>query len=42
VLAHIRHAETEYDRLLTQGMERHEARNRVAGPVDAIIRRWRG
>jgi hypothetical protein len=42
VLAHIRHAETEYDRLLTQGVDRHEARSRVAGQVDAVVRRWRG
>jgi hypothetical protein len=42
VLAHIRHTETEYDRLLTQGTDRHEARSRVAGPVEAIVRRWLG
>lgn len=42
VLAHIRHTETEYDRLLTQGMDRHEARSRVAGPVDLTVRRWQG
>jgi hypothetical protein len=42
VLAHIRHAETDYDRLLTQGMDRHEARSRVAGSVEAVARRWLG
>jgi hypothetical protein len=42
VLAHIRHAETEYDRLLAQGVDRHEARQEVAGLVDSVIRRWLG
>ena len=42
VLAHIRHAETEYDRLLAQGVDRHEARNEVAGLVDVVVRRWLG
>jgi hypothetical protein len=40
VLAHIRHTETEYDRLLTQGTDRHEARSMVAGLVEDIVRRW--
>jgi hypothetical protein len=40
VLAHIRHVETEYDRLLTQGVDRHEARGRVADSVEALVRRW--
>ena len=42
VLAHIRHAETEYDRLLTQGLDRHEARSRVSASVDLTVRRWLG
>jgi hypothetical protein len=42
VLAHIRHTETEYDRLLSQGMDRYEARARVAGLVDVVLRRWQG
>ena len=42
VLAHIRHTETEYDRLLSQGMDRFEARDRVAGVVDVVVRRWLG
>jgi len=41
VLAHIRHAETGYDRLLARGTDRHEARRMVAGLVDAVVRRWR-
>jgi len=42
VLAHIRHAETEYDRLFARGTDRHEARRMVAGLVDAVVRRWLG
>jgi hypothetical protein len=42
VLAHIRHAETEYDRLLLQGVDRHEARARVAGSVALTVQRWSG
>jgi hypothetical protein len=42
VLAHIRHAETEYDHLLSQGVDRYQARARVAGLVDAVVRRWLG
>jgi hypothetical protein len=41
VVAHIRHTETDYDHLLARGMDRHEARSRVAGIVDAVISRWR-
>jgi hypothetical protein len=42
VLAHIRHSETDYDRFLAQGLERHEARGRVADRVEATLRRWQG
>lgn len=42
VLAHIRHSETEYDRLLARGTDRHEARGRVAGLVDTVVRCWLG
>jgi hypothetical protein len=42
VLAHVRHTETEYDRLLARGTDRHEARSRVAGLVDAVVRHWLG
>lgn len=42
VVAHIRHGETEYDLLLARGMDRHEARHRISGLVDAVVRRWLG
>ncbi len=40
VIAHIRHAETPYDRLLAIGHDRREARSRVEGKVDEIIATW--
>lgn len=40
VVAHVRHRETEYDRLLAQGCERHEARSRVSGTVAAVMDQW--
>lgn len=40
VRAHVRHVETEYDSLLSKGIERWEARNRVAGLVDDVLARW--
>jgi hypothetical protein len=42
VLAHVRHIETDYDLLLARGMDRHEARSRIADLVDATVRRWLG
>jgi hypothetical protein len=42
VLAQIRHSETDYDRLLARGMDRHEAHGRVASFVDVVVRRWLG
>lgn len=41
VCAHIRHALTDYERLLGQGLERADARARVAGRVDAVAGKWR-
>jgi hypothetical protein len=41
-LTRSRHTETEYDRLLSQGIDRHQARSRVAGVVDVVVRRWLG
>lgn len=41
VIAHIRHAETQYDKLLAKGLERQEARARVEGKVDVILNRWK-
>jgi len=40
VIAHIRHAETPYDRLLATGIERLEARARVEGKVYEILSKW--
>jgi hypothetical protein len=40
VVAHVRHAETEYDRLLARGFERFDARDRVAGAVDEVLQKW--
>ncbi len=41
VVAHIRHAETEYDELLMQGYSREIARLMVAEKVDQILEGWR-
>jgi hypothetical protein len=41
VKAHIRHAHTEYDRLLSRGWERSEARWEVSDTVAEIMERWR-
>lgn len=42
VIAHIRHAETNYDELISRGMERWEARDEVRDEIDAILARWKG
>lgn len=41
VKAHIRHMHTEYDRLLSRGWERSEARSAVSDRVAEIMERWR-
>jgi hypothetical protein len=41
VKAHVRHRHSEYDRLLSRGWERTEARSAVVGKVTEIIERWR-
>ena len=41
VAAHLRHAETRYDELLSRGIERWEARDRVRQDVDGVLRQWR-
>lgn len=41
VIAHIRHAETNYDELLSRGLERSFARREVAVEIDAILERWK-
>jgi hypothetical protein len=40
VIAHIRHTETPYDRLLAMGHDRREAKSRVEGRVGEIILSW--
>jgi len=41
VAAHVRHAQTHYDVLLTTGHERHEARHQVQALVDQVLAAWR-
>jgi len=41
VKAYVRHAHTDYDRLLSQGWERSEARSAVLDRVTEIMERWR-
>lgn len=41
VVASIRHLDTPYDQLLMQGMDRDEARRRVATVIDAVLAEWR-
>jgi hypothetical protein len=40
VIAHIRHRETSYDRLLARGYERREARAQVEADVRRILGQW--
>jgi hypothetical protein len=40
VRAHVRHVHTPYDRLLTQGTDRGDARREVAAAVEAMLERW--
>jgi hypothetical protein len=40
VIAHIRHLETDYDRLLAQGYDRREARETVEGVISHVLRDW--
>ena len=41
VVAHIRHAETNYDELLAQGFDRREARSEVNTAVDRVLKKWK-
>ena len=41
VAAHVRHVETNYDHLLSMGVDRFEARGRVRSTVDGVLSRWR-
>lgn len=40
VAAHVRHAETEYDRLLARGEERIDARAAVGDTVRRVLDKW--
>jgi hypothetical protein len=40
VIAHVRHRETNYDRMLAMGYDRHEARMLIKHDVDAVINKW--
>jgi len=40
VIAHIRHLETDYDRLLARGYDRREARLEVENAVGKVLRGW--
>lgn len=42
VIAHIRHAETNYDELLAQGWERFEARDEVEDQIKKVLSTWKG
>jgi hypothetical protein len=41
VIAHIRHAETNYDAFLSQGMERRLAREQVKDEIDKALAGWK-
>ena len=41
VVAHIRHAETNYDEMLSQGTDRHSAREQVQDEIDKVLDRWK-
>jgi hypothetical protein len=41
VIAHIRHAETNYDELLSRGLERWEARDEVNDMIDKVLENWK-
>lgn len=40
VVAHVRHAHTEYDMLLLDGTEREDARDIVRDDITAVLREW--
>jgi len=40
VIAHVRHAETAYDRLLAEGWDRQDARTEVDDQVQAVLATW--
>ena len=40
-VAHVRHAHTDYERLLAEGYDRDAARFFVVGEINAVLTRWR-
>lgn len=42
VVAHVRHAETDYDELLMGGWDRYDARQHIADQVDSVLSKWQG
>ena len=40
-VAHVRHAHTEYERLLSEGYDRDSARFFVIDEINAVLTRWR-
>jgi len=40
VVAHVRHRHSNYDELLSEGMDRSEARREIRAPVDEVLARW--
>ncbi len=41
-MAHIRHVETNYDNLLAEGYDRHEARAEVKEQLWSVLAAWKG
>jgi hypothetical protein len=42
VVASIRHLDTDYDRLLMQGVPRRDARAKIRPALDRVLESWRG
>jgi len=42
VAAHVRHVHTNYDDLLAEGCDRHDARSRVREHVERVLAEWEG
>jgi len=40
VIAHIRHAETEYNELIANGYDRYDARELVKENIDSVLLKW--
>ena len=40
VVAHIRHTETEYDKLLMRGVDRYDARRIISDKINQVLEKW--